>query len=206
MNVTGNDIDALKELINIGVGRAAGSLNRMLKTHISLQVPYVKIFSPLELKDEIAKEFNAGKLSAVRLVFRGPFTGNASLVFPPDSAAKLVDIVTGEEPGTADLDALRIGALTEVGNIVLNGVMGSIGNILKQHIRYSLPTYSENTIEDLLTLNVADSTTTIVLAQTHFVIEQFKIEGDIVLLFEVGSFDALLVAIDSIRPGGRETV
>ena len=33
----------------------------------------------------------------------------------------------------ADLDSLRSGTLSEVGNIVINGVMGSIGNIL--HVR-----------------------------------------------------------------------
>jgi chemotaxis protein CheC len=198
MKLTSDQIDILKELINIGVGRAAGMLNDMLLSRVQLQVPYVKVFSPLTLQEEMG-ELGGDKLSTVRLTFKGPFSGIASLVFPPDSAAKLVDILTGEEPGDTDLDSIRIGTLTEVGNIILNGVMGSIGNVLERHINYSVPAYIEDNIEHLLLADDPDSNTTILLAHTRFTIEQLQIEGDIILLFEVGSFDALLAAIDAIN-------
>jgi chemotaxis protein CheC len=198
MNPTPEQIDVLKELINIGVGRAAGMLNDMLQSRVLLQVPYVKIFTPATLQAEIEALGNE-KLSTVRLTFKGPFSGIASLVFPPDSAGKLVDILTGEELGETDLDSIRIGTLTEVGNIILNGVMGSIGNVLEKHINYSVPTYLENNIEQLLLAENVNMDTTILLAHTRFSIEQLQIEGDIILLFEVGSFDALLEAIDAIN-------
>ena len=198
MNPTAEQIDVLKELINIGVGRAAGMLNDMVQSRVLLQVPYVKIFTPATLHQEI-EQLGSEKLSTVRLIFKGPFSGIASLVFPPDSAGKLVDILTGEEPGETDLDSIRIGTLTEVGNIILNGVMGSIGNVLKKHINYSVPTYLENNIEQLLLAENVETDTTILLAHTRFTIEQLQIEGDIILLFEVGSFDALLEAIDAIN-------
>jgi chemotaxis protein CheC len=198
MKPTFEQIDVLKELINIGVGRAAGMLNDMLQSRVQLQVPYVKIFSPDTLKEEMG-QLGDNKLSTVRLTFKGPFSGIASLVFPPDSAAKLVDVLTGEEPGFADLDAIRIGTLTEVGNIILNGVMGSMGNVLQQHINYSVPTYLEDNIESLLLPNNAETNRMILLAHTRFTIEQLQIEGDIILLFEVGAFDALLAAIDALN-------
>jgi len=198
MNPTPEQIDVLKELINIGVGRAAGMLNDMLQSRVLLQVPYVKIFTPATLQTEI-EDLGNEKLSTVRLTFNGPFSGIASLVFPPDSAGKLVDVLTGEEPGETDLDSIRIGTLTEVGNIILNGVMGSIGNVLEKHINYSVPTYLENNIEQLLLAESVNKDTTILLAHTRFSIEQLQIEGDIILLFEVGSFDALLEAIDAIN-------
>ena len=198
MKPTPEQIDVLKELINIGVGRAAGMLNDMLQSRVVLQVPYVKIFSPKTLREEMDK-LGGDKLSTVRLTFKGPFSGIASLVFPPDSAAKLVDVLTGEEPATPDLDSIRIGTLTEVGNIILNGVMGSIGNVLEKHINYSVPTYIEDSIESLLLSDQIEPGTTILLAHTRFSIEQLQIEGDIILLFEVGAFDALLAAIDAIN-------
>jgi chemotaxis protein CheC len=198
MKPTFEQIDVLKELINIGVGRAAGMLNDMLQSRVQLQVPYVKIFSPHALKEEMG-QLGDNKLSTVRLTFKGPFSGIASLVFPPDSAAKLVDVLTGEEAGFGDLDAIRIGTLTEVGNIILNGVMGSIGNVLQQHINYSVPTYLEDNIESLLLPKNAETNRMILLAHTRFTIEQLQIEGDIILLFEVGAFDALLAAIDALN-------
>ena len=52
MNVTDYQLDALKELINIGVGRAAGMLNQILDNHVYLQVPDAKLLSPVEIQEE----------------------------------------------------------------------------------------------------------------------------------------------------------
>ncbi len=108
-------------------------------------------------------------------------------------------VLTGEEIGTPDLDSVRAGTLSEVGNIVLNGIMGSFGNILDQHISYSIPTYVEDTIDNLLALNGATINPIVILARTRFKIEQLQVEGNIILLFEVGSFDALVAAVDRIK-------
>lgn len=197
MDVTNYQIDALKELINIGVGRAAGMLNQMVESHVNLQVPDVRILAPVDFQEHKVVELDMNKLAAVQLTFKGPFSGIAALVFPPDSAAKLVDVLTGEEPGAIDLDAIRIGVLTEVGNIILNGVMGSISNVLEQHLKYTIPTYVEDRIEHLLALDDIASTVGIVLARTRFTVAQLSIEGDILLLFEVGSLEMLLVAIEA---------
>ena len=193
ISLTPEQIDALQELVNIGVGRAASVLNEMVEARIILQIPFIQVLSPLNLKQELEGRFDEDYLAAVRLDFTGAFSGAAELVFPTDSASTLVALLTGEEPGTPDLDALRIGTLSEVGNIVINSVMGSISNVLKQHMDYEVPVYVEDTIENLLT---ADSNVAILLAQARFTIEQLQVIGDIILLFELNSFDALLRAIN----------
>ena len=197
MNLTPDQADILRELMNIGVGRAAGMLNEMTDAYVRLQVPSVRIFSALEFKKEMERE-GVDRLAAVRLGFKGPFFGTADLVFLPESASKLVAVLTGEEPGTREFDSVRAGTLNELGNIIISGVMGSMGKLLEKRIEYSLPQYIEDTIENLLKLSNANSDGPILLVRTHFVIEQLQIEGDIMLIFEVGSFDALLAAIDAI--------
>lgn len=193
MQLSNDQIDALQELVNIGVGRAASVLNEMVEARILLQIPFIKVLSPLNLKQELAERFDDDNLAAVRLNFTGSFCGAAELVFPTESASTLVAVLTGEEPGTPDLDAVRIGTLTEVGNIVINGVMGSISNVLRQHMNYAIPIYLEDTVENLLR---SDSNVAIILAQARFTIEQLHIVGDIILLFEVSSFDVLLEVIN----------
>jgi chemotaxis protein CheC len=131
----------------------------------------------------------------VRQDFSGPFSGIAELVFPTDSASILAAMLTGEEPGTPDLDAVRIGTLSEVGNILINSVIGSIGNVLQQRLDYALPNYIEDTVENLLNSDDNNNDSMILLAQTQFTVEQLQIRGDIVLIFEVGSFDVLLNAL-----------
>lgn len=196
--LTAAQMDTLKELFNIGIGRAAGILNEMTNLHIRLQVPFIKVLSHKEVKKEV-EELGSFRVAAVRLSFKGPFSGTAALVFPPDSASKLVAVLTGEEPGTPDLDSVRAGTLSEVGNIVINGIMGSIVNVLNEQIEYSIPTYVEDTIDNLVALNGAAINSIVILARTRFTIEQIQVEGDIILLFEVGTFNALIAAIDKIK-------
>ncbi len=195
MNVTAEQLDALQELINIGVGRAASLLNEMVDSHIRLEIPFVKVLTASEAYQELATRFNDDCLAAVRLGFTGSFYGTAGLIFPTESASTLVAVLTGETPGSTDLDAVKIGTLSEIGNIVINGVMGSISNVLKQHMNYTLPVYLEDKIDNLLAdANVSKSQ--ILLAQARFTIEQLELIGDIILIFELSTFDALIKIIN----------
>ncbi|MBF0343894.1 MAG: chemotaxis protein CheC [Nitrospirae bacterium] len=189
-------VDALTELINIGVGRAAGVLNEMLMAHVSLQVPSIRLITRSNIKQELEGLFGKSA-SIVRMGFRGPFSGIASLIFPPDSAANLIGLLIGDLNMEADMDAIKIGTLTEVGNIVLNGVMGSLANILMKHVEYSIPIYQDSNVHNFITPYDTTEQPIILLARTRFRIETQLIEGDIILVFEVGSFESLISELNS---------
>jgi chemotaxis protein CheC len=195
---TAYHIDTLKEFINIGVGRAANALNEMVGFRVNLQVPFIKVLNPQSLQDEM-EELGSHRVAAVKLGFEGRFSGTAALVFPPDSASRLVSVLTGEAPDTPDLDSVRAGTLSEVGNIVINSVMGSLGNLLKERIHYSLPHYAEDTVAALLQSEKMDDNAVVLLVRTHFAIEHLRVEGYIILLFTFGSFDIILSAIDGLK-------
>ncbi len=197
MRLTPRHLDALSELMNIGVGRAAGMLNEMLGAPIELVVPTVKVLMISELATELTQTAD-DTYAFVRLPFQGPIQGTAALVFPPDSAALLVAALTGEEPGTPDLDSVRAGTLSEVGNIVINGVMGSFGNLLRLSLTYELPTYFEGLPEHLMERQLVEPDPTMILAHTSFAVRDLEIQGTILLVFEVRSFDSLLEAVDRI--------
>ena len=98
------------------------------------------------------------------------------------------------------LDEIRSGTLCEIGNIVLNGLMGSISNVLKMQLKYSVPTYLEGKIGNLTSARGnMSSDTKILLARTHFTIKELKIEGDIIVFFETGALDALLIEIGTFN-------
>jgi chemotaxis protein CheC len=189
-------IDVLQELINIGIGRAAGMLNEMLDTHVILQVPIIRILSRHDLELELGG-ISGNTLATVQMGFKGPFSGNALLLFPPDSANNLVSVLTGEDSVEDDMDAIRTGTITEIGNIVINGVMGSISNAIEKQLSYSVPSYTEDSLLNILHQNGEEALTdTIILARTHFIIEKHFIYGDIILFFEVGSFDTLMECVE----------
>jgi chemotaxis protein CheC len=182
MSMTLDQIDVMKEVINIGVGRAAGELNALLRTHISFQIPSVALLSPSELPKEI-QNLSRERLTTVRLKFTGSFDGNAALVFPYESASKLVAALTHKKPGTPELGAVRADTLSKVGNLVINGVIDSISNMLKQRLDPASYACVENTVENLFTLSDPLSTSEVLLTQAYFMVTSLQIEGSILLLF-----------------------
>ncbi|HNQ30256.1 MAG: flagellar motor switch protein [Methanoregulaceae archaeon PtaB.Bin009] len=191
MNIDEDSVDAIRELINIGVGRAAGLLNEMTGTHIRLMVPEVRILRYADLVSE-NRILEQDRLSAVTLKFEGSFSGISMLVFPPDSAAILITALTGEEIRAPDLDALRIETLNEVGNIVNNAVMGSITNVLNERLTYSMPTYLEGSIAQILGNRRAIDYDWVILAISQFSLADLQVVGTILMIFEIGSLDSLV--------------
>ena len=80
--------DALAELSNIAMARAATSLRQMVTDQVLLSVPSVEI---LTRQDAISRVSNADnpKLVAVRQDFSGPLTGRALLIFPEAGSLSL---------------------------------------------------------------------------------------------------------------------
>ncbi|MBD3409425.1 MAG: chemotaxis protein CheC [Ignavibacteriales bacterium] len=191
--------DALKELINIGVGGSVSLLDQMINHPIKLHVPRISVFRYAERHTiELWTELKDQALSAVKLQFDGAFKGNAEIVFPPKSANNLVAALTGESEEGPGLDSVRVGTLLEVGNIVLNGVMGSLGNHLEQHFTFSLPAYQEDTFENLILSNTHSDNPVVLLATAHFDIVDLQVNGEILALFELSSFEKLKEAVDKI--------
>ncbi len=196
VSLTDEQLEILTELINVGIGETAKMLNEMIEFRIRLQVPLLEVLSGVELQDVLSQRLGYDPLSSVQLDFSGSFAGTAQLVFPTESAASLVSVLTGEEVESPDLDTLKIGTLTEVGNIVINGVMGSMSNMLDQPMNYAVPTYAEEDIEQLVPMR--ETNNSVLLAQARFDVEELQLKGDIILFFKVGSFQDLLTVIENL--------
>ncbi len=82
MRLLPSQIDSLKEMVNIGVGHAAGVLNAMLNSRVKLHVPIVEMMSYEELQAKIQSMGN-GNLSSVRLGFKDHFLETHPWFFQP---------------------------------------------------------------------------------------------------------------------------
>lgn len=191
MDIDTDSVDAIRELINIGVGRAAGLLNEMTGTHIQLKVPEVRILRYADLTGE-KQVLDHDHFSAVTLKFEGSFSGISMLVFPPESAAILITALSGEKIEAPELDALRVETLNEVGNIVNNAVMGSITNVLNERLTYSMPTYHEGSIAEILRTGRRGQYEWVILAISQFDLSDLHVVGNILMIFEIGSLDSLV--------------
>ncbi len=191
-------LDALKEVVNIGVGQAASSLNELVGAHVELEVPSIIVFDPERPADTLS-DLSHHTLACVQLDFQGFFSGTSMLVFPEESAAKLVFALTGEGVGTAELNAVMAGSLNEVGNILINGVMGAISNILEKTLDFSPPNYLEGELSDLLNVSGSGGGVTILLVRTTFRVQDLRVDGNFFLIFEIESFQNLLSSLADLR-------
>lgn len=202
---TGSQLDIIKEIVNVGVGRAAASLNSLVDSHIELSLPDVKILKPQDLQNTNADLFCC-KLSSVHLSFKGLFSGTAMLAFPTDGAVKLVSTLTGENADSSSLDEVMAGTLNEVGNIFINGIIGSISNLLDEPLDFSLPEYGEGKLTDLMNRNYGSDNITAVMAHINFNIESLKVTGNTVLIFELLSFKNFISSIDRALKANELTI
>ena len=197
--ITPKQIDIFTELINIGMGRAAASLNDLLGSFINLRIPKVMVFQIDNIPEELAK-FGGEPMSIVRQDFKGHFAGKVALIFSSESASSLVSAITGEREETPDIDSIRAATICEVGNILINSVLGSVCNILKQPVSFTLPEYIKMSIPPLLKEVSAKAKKEIVLmVKTLFSVEALKIEGQFLLLLDIGSFQKLIEAVNELE-------
>lgn len=190
--------DVLKEMINIGIGKGAEMLNAILDTHIKLDVPFIRILSQKEFQKDI-KVNSVDTLAAVNLSFKGDISGNIELVFPTQSALNLVAALTGEKPQDVSLDSIRTGTLSEIGNIVINAIMGNISNMMSFNLAYSVPSYLEGNYEKLSQAIETGENSIILQARARFIIEALAIIGDIVLFMELDSYDKIFAIIETVE-------
>ena len=120
--------DAISEIANMGVSRAAASLRQMVGEQVLLSVPNVRIVSRQEAAGLV--ERGSPNLVAVQQSFEGPFSGRALLIFPQAQSLELVRSIVGAEHSLEDIIDLEQEALAETGNIILNACLATIANVL----------------------------------------------------------------------------
>lgn len=197
MDFTFNHKDTLAELFNIGVGKASSFLSELVGSRVNLTVPSVSVFSKKDIQSELS-DYADGNVASVGQKFEGPFSGMALFVLRYDSASRLISLVTDEDENSPDFESIRSATLTEVGNILLNGIIGTLGNIVKKTFTYSLPDYYEGSIDSVVSAGCGDEEAVIVFVKTSFFVEDEEINGDFLYVFEFASFEILRNELDHL--------
>lgn len=184
-------LDALTELVNIGVSRAAASLRNMIGDQVLLSVPAVEVVDR-NIASRMIRERENGQLVAVRQTFSGVFSGRAMLIFPEANSLALVRAVAGDALGQEDLQSLEQEALAETGNIVLYGCLATMANMLKRPLEMSLPEVIRGDGQLLFELGDSVSADGVVLfLYINFAVSGRDIRGYIAMLMDLPSLEAL---------------
>jgi chemotaxis protein CheC len=184
--------DALGELSNIAMARAATSLRQMVQHQVLLSVPSIEIVSRETATQIIAKPDNP-TLVAVRQDFEGTFSGRALLIFPEANSLELVRVVVGRQLPLEDIGNLEDEALAETGNIILNSWIATIANLLKHSLRISLPMVLRGDSRQMFKGD--ESQSLVLFLHIRFEISNKEIRGYVALLMDISSLDELRMLI-----------
>jgi chemotaxis protein CheC len=186
-------LDALGEIFNIGVGRAAAGLSLIVNDEVLLSAPLVQLLPPSEVHQTLlGKEFQL--FSTVSQDFTGPFDAKAVLVFPETNALTIVSHMLGDGIPPDELSEYEQEAMCEVGNIILNACISALADLFKVSIEGSLPEHHFCN-SDSISFSGMNQEVVLVL-QVDMSICHERIEGHLVFVLSVSSLKNLVYLLD----------
>ncbi len=200
------EYDALKEMFNISVGKAASMLSEIIHKEILLNVPNIEILNSKDKKFEIynhlPKVLN-GTLMVSSISFEEQLNGRANLIFPAKKMKTFINLCLNKDEKDKCLDMdftdIDFDVIKEIGNIILNAIIGEIGNFLNISLNYTLPEVKVfNKIDFQKDIENKDYIYTLMLYIT-FNIDDVEIEGAVIIDLTLKSLHTLIQKIKKIE-------
>lgn len=185
-NLTPLEVDALTEIFNIGIGRAANSLNLMVSQTVDLTIPEIEILPNKETKQKLDFD-DETEISAVVQRFSGDFQGQALLMFSKGNGLQLVRLLLGNKIPIEDLSELEQDSLVEIGNVILNACFGTVINFLKSSITIEMPEFVQSSIDNVFTYSSEQDWSLYI--KVKFALPKENIEGHISFIMDITSLE-----------------
>ena len=197
MTVNRVDHDALTELFNIGLHKAAASLSELTGQRIIVDLPRLWV-CPIEETHVRLRELIEGELATVHQVFMGSVSGDAVLVLEYENASRLAALLTqGDVAMDGRLDQSAREVLVEVGNVILSSCLSAFGDMLQVAVSFSVPRIHVESLEGLLrSLRVeSDEMHYTLLAATRFRLSEGEVGGYLMIAVGLSSLDLITKAL-----------
>jgi chemotaxis protein CheC len=191
-------LDALREVSNMGAGHAATALSQMTNTRIMIKVPRLQVV-PLEEVPEVVGNPDQ-VVAAVLMHMLGDLTGRTLLIFPRNAAMRLAEILLHREPGTAQVfGELEQSAIKEAGNILSAAYMNALSDFMGLMLLPSVPSLVIDLLGAVLTTaytNFGHERDVVFCIQTEFAMDGDQtVEGQFLLLPDLESLQIILRSI-----------
>lgn len=192
-------LDALREISNIGAGHAATALSQITGSTIMISVPTISI---AQLEDVPAQiDDNEEPIAAVLMHILGDLSGRTLLVFPRQTAARLAELMLRRPIGeTVDLDEMGQSAIKEAGNILTGAYLNALSEFLGLMLLPSPPSLAVDMSSAVLTtahLQFGTDRDYVFAVETQFFVQDRdeSLRGFFLLLPDVASLQVILRAV-----------
>src|SRR5262249_31060973 len=142
-------IDALREVANIGAGHAATALSQMVGETIMITVPTINISRLEEVPVQMTDPDEP--VAAVLMHMMGDLTGRTLLVFSQRTPVRLASRLLKEKQNEHALTEMGQSAIKEVGNILSSAYMNALSDFMGMLLLPSPPSLAVDMSEAVLT-------------------------------------------------------
>src|SRR3982751_4155433 len=192
-------LDALREVANIGAGHAATALSQMIGGTIMISVPTINV-SRLE---EVPTQVSAPEepVAAVLMHMLGDLTGRTLLVFPKPTAIRMAELMLRRPHGnSSELGEMEQSAIKEAGNILSSAYMNALSDFMGMMLIPSPPSLAIDMSTAVLTsayLQFGNDKDLVFCVESEFLMNDIgeRMRGFFLLLPDSGSLQAILKAI-----------
>ena len=144
-------LDALKEVSNIGAGNAATALSMMIGKKVDMTVPSVNIIR----LDDIVQENGEVEVAGTVVRVLGDIAGNILLVFEKQTAENVIEKLVGSKQSPES--EMGSSVLCEIANIISASYMNAIAQLTNLAIAPSVPATSYDMLGAILTTTFIES-------------------------------------------------
>jgi len=186
--------DLLTEIFNLGVGKAAAALSKMVKQEIKLSVPYIEFLDVSDLAEKLGAD---NSVCSVSQVMEGPFTAQSMLLFPEKNSLEIVRHLLGHNLPDDTILELQQEAFSEIGNIVLNACIGAFSDALSSEFKVDLPIFELSRPRELFNPNEVNHDTALFI-HINLTLSTSEITGYMAFLMGSLSLKRLKEALSNI--------
>jgi chemotaxis protein CheC len=198
-SLNANQLDALREVANIGAGHAATALSTMTGGTIMISVPTINIARLEEVPPQISAPEEP--VAAVLMNMLGDLTGRTLLVFPKPTAIRLSELMLRRPQGSSrELGELEQSAIKEAGNILSGAYMNALSDFMGLMLLPSPPSLAIDMSAAVLTtayLQFGSDRDYVFCVESEFYMKDIDehLRGFFLLLPDMASLQAILRAI-----------
>ena len=181
-------LDALRELANIGSGTASTALSGMLGRPVDISVPKAEAL-PFAEAVESAGDAEA-EITGIVLGIVGEMNGTVLLLVPPPDADKLCRML-GVEPD----DEFALSALGEIGNIVGTSYINALASMTGMEIEPTPPATATDMLGAIVQTVLAGAAMTgdvALMLDSNLTVEEEDCSISFLLVPDQGGVDVLL--------------
>lgn len=201
-NLTEEQQDALAEICNVGMSKAAKQLSILLDSEVKLSIPKIQFYDKNKYSNDSSNDKNM-IMASVSQTLKQDFIGSSILMFDRRHSSSLVEIVIGKpvHMKPSEVRACEREAMLEIGNIIISSCISAMVNMLNKTVILGLPTYGESSIENLLMAqlkNIDDEELQIFMISTRLQTDSQDFSGNLLLILSMNSIREIINAINEM--------